>query len=339
MRIMEVERLTEADEFQKVGNAWNELLISSRQNNIFLTHQWFSSWWEWFSQGKSLEVLLLKNRKGRLIGAAPLMRDGERLRFLASEKVSDYCDFVIRKGKEKEFFIHFLDLISLRYPRVRTIELNNIKQSSPTLVLLPEIAASHQFSCASWEKEVTLVASLPPSYEDFLSLLSRKSRHELRRKLRRMEELEGVKFVKVTHPKEMQAATKIFIDLHRRSGPSKESFWKSPHMEDFFLEVVLQFSKKGWVELLFLRHKEEIMASLLSFLYEDSISFYNVAFNREYARYSPGLYLFHECLKQAILERRKTVDFLRGREKYKYYFGAKEDKIFNLTLTPGVLKE
>ena len=104
-------------------------------------------------------------------------------------------------------------------------------------------------------------------------------------------------------------------------------------MIDFFQEIALQFSKKGWIELIFLWHKEKIMASLLGFLYEDTVYFYNVAYNREYSWYSPGLYLFHESLKQAILEEKKLADFLRGRERYKYYFGAKENKIFNLTLT------
>ena len=64
--------------------------------------------------------------------------------------------------------------------------------------------------------------------------------------------------------------------------------------------------------------------------FNEEISFYNVAFDREYARYSPGIYLFHESIKRVFAKRIRKVDFLRGREKYKYYFGAKDCKIYKL---------
>ena len=92
------------------------------------------------------------------------------------------------------------------------------------------------------------------------------------------------------------------------------------------------------MELIFLYHGDKIMASLLNFMYEDKVYFYNVAYNRDYAWYSPGLFLFDHSIRQAISEKKKEADFLRGREKYKYYFGAIESKIFDLTLTQGVKK-
>lgn len=81
------------------------------------------------------------------------------------------------------------------------------------------------------------------------------------------------------------------------------------------------------------------MAALLNFSYSDQILFYNVAFNKDFSRYSPGLFLFNHCIKQAISKGKKKADFLRGREKYKYYFGAEDSKIFRLILTPGASEE
>ena len=39
-----------------------------------------------------------------------------------------------------------------------------------------------------------------------------------------------------------------------------------------------------------------------------------------------------EHIEKAIQESVSFVDFLRGREKYKYFFGAKESKIYSLKL-------
>lgn len=332
---MKIEQIKTISMFEEIRDTWNELLYSSDQNSIFLTHQWFYSWWRWLSEGKPLEIFLYRSDSGSPLGIAPLMREDDVLAFMASREVTDYCDFIIRRGKEREFFESLLDFFRVQYPGVQKILLMNIKQTSKTLYFLPHLAAKYDFTCTVTESEVAPMLSLPASYEDFLALLSRKNRHDLRRKLRRMEELDGVNTVKVVDAVGLQSSINSFIQLHRRSNASKEEFWRAQSMADFFREIALQFSPQGWVELLLLLHNENIMAALVNFIYDGQILFYNVAYNRDYAWYSPGVFLFHQRLKEAIQEGKKEADFLRGREKYKYYFGAKESKIFDLTLETG----
>lgn len=330
---MKIERITEFEHFRKIRRRWNSLLFSSDENSIFLTHQWFYSWWKCFSEGKFLEILLFKDGQREPIGIAPLMVKKNSLYFMASPEVTDYCDFITAKGRAEEFYHRFLAYLKIQYSGIKKVELMNLKSSSPALFFLPQLGPKYNFSCSFSEIEVSPVLELPSTYEDFLRLLDRKYRHELRRKLRRMDNLQGVKTVKVTNPKNLQTSIETFIDLHRKSDPSKQEFWKRKGMVDFFREITLQFSSQRWVELNFLMYKEDIMATLFNFSYENQIFFYNIAYDKDYGRYSPGLFLFNHCLKQAIIEKKKRADFLRGREKYKYYFGAEESKIFQLTLT------
>ncbi len=330
---MRVERITTREDFRRIGSQWDSLLRSSEDNSIFFTHEWFFSWWKGFSSGRSLEILLFKSDQGELIGIAPFMSDQNELRFIASQEVTDYCDFLIGKGKAEEFYLELLDYIRNHYSRMERIELINIKSSSPSLSLLPRVASKQRYSCLQSESEVTPILDLSPSYQEFLSLLSRKNRHELRRKLRRTDNLEGRKIVRITGPPGLQTAIKAFIALHRQSEPAKEKFWEKEGMVDFFREFIVQFSKKRWMELNLLYHKEKIIAALLNFSYYDQVYFYNVAYDKDYSWYSPGLFLFDHSIRQAISEKKRKADFLRGREKYKYYFGAKESKIFNLILT------
>lgn len=330
---MRVERITTLEDFRRIGSQWDSLLRSSEDNSIFFTHEWFFSWWKSFSSGRSLEIFLFKSDQGELIGIAPLMSDQNELRFIASQEVTDYCDFLIGKGKAEEFYLQLLDYIRNHYTRMERIELINIKSSSPSLSLLPRVASKQRYSCLQSESEVTPILDLPPSYQEFLLLLSRKSRHELRRKLRRIDNLEGRKIVRIAGPPGLQTAIKAFIALHRRSEPAKEKFWEKEGMVDFFREFIMQSSKKRWMELNLLYHKEKIIAALLNFSYHDQVYFYNVAYDKDYSWYSPGLFLFDHSIRQAISEKKKKADFLRGREKYKYYFGTKESKIFNLILT------
>jgi len=59
---MEVERITTLEGLGRIKEKWNEFLFSSGQNCIFLTNEWFSSWWKCFSEDNSLEILIFKDK-------------------------------------------------------------------------------------------------------------------------------------------------------------------------------------------------------------------------------------------------------------------------------------
>ncbi len=343
---MKVECIRDPESLEELEDEWNELLFLSEQNCIFLTHEWISSWWKCFSEDNSLEILIFKEEKGSLVGIAPFMikggldksspyNKGKILRFIASLEVSDYCDLIMLDRKREEFYKDLLGYLKANYPDIEIIELMNLKASSPTLSFLPRLAPGQGYSYSCTETEVAPLLELPSSYEDYMASLSKKGRHELRRKLRRMESLEGIKITKITDAKELQASLGTFIALHKQGSPAKEKFWEKRGMSDFFLEIASRFSLQKWAELYLLFYEDTVMAALLNFSYSGEILFYNVAFNKDFARYSPGFFLFNHCLKQAISEGKKKADFLRGREKYKYYFGAEDSKIFRLILNPG----
>jgi len=336
---MKIERVIDLESLEELKDKWNELLFSSEQNCIFFTHEWISSMWKCFSEDNSLEILIFKDEGGSLAGIAPFMTKDKILRFIASQEVSDYCDFIMLNGRREEFYENLLSYLKTNYSDIKKIELMNIKSSSPTLSFLPGLAPEHGYSSSCTEAEVAPLLELPSSYEDYMKSLSKKNRHELRRKLRRMESLEGVKITKITDTKELQSSLETFIALHREGSPSKERFWVKKGMSAFFQEIASRFSRQKWVELNLSFYEDRVMAALLNFSYSDQVYFYNVAFNKDFARYSPGLFLFNHCLKQAISEGKKKADFLRGREKYKYYFGAEDSKIFRLILTPGESEE
>lgn len=329
---MKVERIQDYRRFQKIQSIWNEVLHSSEHDCPFLTHEWISSWWECFSEENSLEALLFKDEREKPVGIAPLMIQKNILRFIASEEVSDYCDFAFMKGREKEFYESLYGYFKTLPSQIEKLELMNVPSSSSTLGYLPRLASKHGFSCAKEEIEVVPVLELPSSYESYLGNLSKKKRHELRRKLRRMESLLGIRVEKITDSKILRSYLDEFISLHKQRSPSKAKFWEKPKMTAFFHEMVYRFSLQKWIELIVLFYEKRILAVLLNFSYSTWTYFYNVAFDRKFGWYSPGLYLFNHCIQDAISARKKYADFLRGREEYKYNFGAKDSKIYRVTL-------
>jgi len=332
---MKVVRITEFDRFMDLAKEWNSFLYASGLDCVFFTHEWFSSWWESLSGRNSLEVLLFKDDQDQIIGIAPLMTDGRSLRFMASHEVTDYCDFLFLQDKKEEIYKSLLRYFSENYLDLTHLEFINIRSSSPTCVLIPEMASDYGLSHSLRETEVTPVLSVPSTYEDYIKGLKRKNRHELRRKLKRIERLKGIKIKKITETRHLLRAIESFISLHKKSSPEKQAFWTTEGMPDFFKNVIHRFSKKGWVEMNVLFFEDSLISALLNFLYGNEVLFYNVAYDLEYAPFSPGFYLFHASIVEAISRGKSSIDFLRGREKYKYDFGAKECRIYSLILKRG----
>jgi CelD/BcsL family acetyltransferase involved in cellulose biosynthesis len=330
---MIIDRITCLEEFSAIKKEWDECLSFSDQATVFLTFDWFYSWWINFGNGHQLEILLFRDSNGTVDGIAPLMIKKGTLGFIASREVTDYCDFVIRQGMEKEIIAVFLLEIKNNSKRLDRLHLINIREESPSLPLLTRLAAELDLSAQVLETEVSLRLDLPESYQSFVSSLSRKNRHELRRKVRKTETLPGIEIKRVSDPGEIRIFLESFISLHRESNPSKAGFWEKKGIAEFFREITSRFSQQGWAELNLLSIDKEPAASLLTFLYNDEVLHYNIAYNPRFAAFSPGIFLFNHSIEKAIGLGKRRVDFLRGREKYKYNFGAKECKIRDFILT------
>jgi CelD/BcsL family acetyltransferase involved in cellulose biosynthesis len=194
------------------------------------------------------------------------------------------------------------------------------------------LAAKYDWEHEAHESESAPILSLPGSYDEFMQTLGRKNRHELRRKIRKLESLGQIHIERITESEKLSSSIKKFVSLHKASSPAKQEFWQKQGMTEFFYEIAHLFASEGWAELHMLYVGDKSIAALLSFPYKDTLYFYNVAYDIEYSAYSPGFFLFDHAIKQAIAKSIKVVDFLRGREKYKYFFGAKESKIYSLKL-------
>jgi CelD/BcsL family acetyltransferase involved in cellulose biosynthesis len=332
---MKVERITEFNRFLGLEEEWNSFLYASGLDCVFLTHEWFSSWWECLSGNNSLEVLRFYDDQDHVLGIAPLMTDGLSIRFIASHEVTDYCDFLFRQDNKEKFYLSLLCYFKDNYLDFTKFEFINIRASSPTCTLIPEMASDYGFSHSLRDTEVAPVLSVPSTYKDYIHGLKRKNRHELRRKLKRIERLVGFKVKKITETRHLLPAIESFISLHKKSSPNKQAFWTTEGMTDFFKSVVHRFSKKEWVEMNVLFFEDSLISALINFLYGDEVLFYNVAYDLDYAPFSPGFYLFHASIVEAISRGKSAIDFLRGSEKYKYDFGAKECKIYSLILKRG----
>ena len=314
--------------FQEIRAEWENLLSVSPVNSLFLTPQWQEVWWETFGNSNGMAGFYVRTPDG-LAAIASLARHGDTLYFVGNRDTFDYNDFMVSPGYEASFFDTLLD--RLEEQSCNALELFSLLEHSPTLTYLPDLAGQRGYHVEVEQEDVTSGIDLPESWEDYLLALSKKDRHELRRKFRRLESSPDWRWYCLTAPEEVAARLGDFISLMRQSGRDKDQFM-TPEREKFFYGITGGMSRQGIVKLFFLEIAGQAVATSLCFDYASARLLYNSGYNPEYGYYSVGLLLNALCLKDAIDQGLGYFDFLRGPESYKHDLGGQQRNLYQMVV-------
>jgi CelD/BcsL family acetyltransferase involved in cellulose biosynthesis len=312
------------DTFSTLEEAWQRLLPVANVDTVFLTPQWQRIWWQKFGQRAELCLLSLRE-DNQLLGIAPLMREGNTLSFVGDTDVCDYLDFIVARGKEVAFYETLLDYLD-KDDRI-ALDLHCLAASSPALTNLVPLAEKRGYSVETTLEDVCPRVDLPPSWEEYLALLAKKDRHELRRKMRRLFENGEARYYAIERPEELTEGLEEFFRLHRQSRQDKAKFM-TDEMAHFFRQIATMAAEMGHLKLYFLEIEGVRTSTALCFDYGDELSLYNSGYDPAYASLSVGLLLKAFCLKEAIAAGKKRFDFLRGAEPYKYDLGGQDLPIY-----------
>jgi CelD/BcsL family acetyltransferase involved in cellulose biosynthesis len=316
------------DSFTSLEEKWQELLVTCATNQIFLTPQWQRAWWQVF--GKGYELLLLSvHEASELVGIAPMMRQNERLSFIGSSDVCDYMDFIVRRGREDFVFPRLLDrLESLEW---NIIDLESLLPHSLALSCLAPLARQRGYQVQIEQMDLSPQLFLPSSWDEYLALLKAKDRHELRRKLRRLEQTKATRSYTITEKEQLRREMESFFVLFKMSDFQKACFMTDQKRE-FFEVMVSSLAEKGYVRLSFMEVGGVRAASSLCFDYENEVYLYNSAYDPTHTHLSVSLLLKVFCIREAIDNGKKRFDFLRGDESYKYDLGGQDVPIYRCVI-------
>lgn len=314
--------------FQEIRLEWEQLLSTSPVNTLFLTPQWQEVWWDTFGNGRGLAGFYVHTPEG-IKAIASLARQGDTISFLGNRDTFDYNDFMVQPGYEPVFFSTLLGY--LEEQSWSTLELFSLIETSPTLAYLPELARQRGYTVEIKEEDVAPGLVLPKTWEEYLAGLSKKDRHELRRKFRRLESAETQRWYCLTDPTEVTHRLGDFIRLMRQSREDKDTYM-TPERERFFHRIAQRVAQLGMLRLFFLEMDQKPVATVLCFDYGTSRLLYNSGYDPEYSYYSVGLLLKALALQDAIEKGKRYFDFLRGPEPYKYNLGGQNRILYQMVV-------
>jgi CelD/BcsL family acetyltransferase involved in cellulose biosynthesis len=322
--------------FADFCDEWNELLEDSDANQIFLTCEWQSMWWKAYHPGQMWVLALRDDQCGRWIGLAPWFLDTEAdgtrvIRTIGCVDVTDYLDIVARRGHEEAVYEALAGWLAEHSDEYDVVRLCNIPQESLALTRMPPLAQARGLSATVRLQEVCPVVRLPRKFEDYVTILDKKNRHELRRKLRRATGLVDWYIVGPQH--DLNTEMSRFMDLMAASSRQKAEFLEDSQNRLFFELFVPKIAARGWLQLAFLTVNGEAAAAYLNFEYKNRVLVYNSGLRPgTHGHLSPGIVLLARLIEHAILRGCEEFDFLRGDEAYKYDMGGQNTNIYQMVI-------
>ena len=309
--------------------SWDKLRHCLQWGSIFVLPAWLKVWWDIFGGERELYLRTLWQGE-EIIGFAPLMRHKETTSFIGGDDVCDYLDFVIIAGREKDFFKVLLDDLEDR--GITKLDLRPLRPDSTVLTQLVNIAQNRGYDILCQPQDVSLELDLPATWNEYLAILNNKQRHEVRRKLRRLWETGAVEHHCVEVGREVEDYMDIFLKLFSLSKDKKAGFMNNKR-ESFFRSLAKAMAELGLLRLGILQLDKVPAAMTIGFDYDDSHYLYNSAYDPQFSHLSVGLLCKALCLKESIERGKKSWNFLKGGEPYKYQLGGQEVPLYSCQIT------
>lgn len=318
----------------RVKPLWRQLEQQQTRLNPFLTWEWQSAWWEVFGADHSPRLLLIcsADQPKALVPLAIPRERPATLEFSGGMDLSDHLGYLCSPGEDQGVAAEMLTWAV--GSGAKELDLHYLPEDGPQLPAL--VSGAGSLPVEEQGEEVSPALELPESFDAYLSeRLGKKDRHELRRKLRRLDQERPGWALRSHRELGLDAAMDRFLWLLKASRSQKAEFL-TPEVERFFRLVAAKLDERGTLRLSLLEAGGKLVAGTFGFTEGSVWYLYNSGYDPQEGALSPGLLCVAEGIRAAISDGCTRADLLRGNEAYKYRLGAQDRGLSRLRIRlPG----
>ena len=343
--IESVKIIDSIDSWEDFSSSWNELLSRTQADSPFLTYQWLRGWWDVYGPGHELHILVAYE-KGAPVGIAPLYRKSVRLagllrlkslNFIGDEYVgSDFLDFIILPNTEFRVLAAFWEEL-LGDPLWDRLSLLHWNGTSRNHSIFRSFVQKTKTRIQFGIDNLCPYLNMPRDWSSFLSSPDKTFKKMVvnrdETKLNRSHDIEFL----ITDKLDDLAARleKLFqFNNERWAQTGQTGAFVDPRKQDFFRSLSRPFLEKGWLFFAALKIDDEIEALQYGIIYGKA--FYGLQFgiSQTGLKLKAGNVQMMKLIRE-LMGQIDVLNFLRGDEIYKYYWGCENRVTFNLGFFRG----
>jgi CelD/BcsL family acetyltransferase involved in cellulose biosynthesis len=302
-RVDDIQILRSVEDLIAIATEWDVLCDDCPWATPFQRPAWQIPLARHLAAGSSVETIAIR-RGGRLVAVLPLERRGDAVA-APGAGITDYTDVVLAPDATLAPIACALAALAWR-----TLALDPLPLTSPLHALAIDGA-----DLACEERAPSPVVPLPrPAGSDRLG--------QDRRKLARAGEIAWTVATRADLPAHMDALFALHAACWSVRG--QPGVLADRAVQAFHRDAARALCARGLLRLIVLRLDGRPVATVYGFLDHDRFFSYLGGFEPALHKLSPGALAIDHAMTLAELEGAREYDLLRGREAYKYAWGAIE---------------
>jgi CelD/BcsL family acetyltransferase involved in cellulose biosynthesis len=206
---------------------------------------------------------------------------------------------------------------------LRWLELRTLRPEGAAMTALQTMSARRAIDIEQVSDDVSFETDLPDDWEGYLGQLNGKQRHEVRRKIRRLEGHGPFTYQAAPHDGQLGNWISIFLRLFQSNRQDKAEFMNRT-MERYFYDLIKNLANHHMLQLYFLLVDDQPAATVLCFDYLETRYLYNSGYDERYQDLSVGILSKLFSIRSGIEKGCRQYDFLKGAEIYKKRIGGRE---------------
>ena len=301
---------------------WRALWARCPRASVFQSPAWVHAWWAHF--GGAHPWMLSFHHAEHLVGVSPLfLWPEERRVLLMGTGITDSLDILAEErwaSTVAEATFQWLDSCHSEWD---VCDLQQLPHDSP----LRTAPIPQQWEESLVRQDTTPVLTLPSDENDM-------PRAAELAYLRRRLAKEGSVEIVTANEDNFAELFDALLDLHRArwAERAEDGVLAEETVRDFHADAAQGLLRLGALRLFVLKVAGQAVAAYYGFQHAGRAVYYLGGFAPEWKRFSVGAIIVGHAIAEAIREGAREFDFGRGREPYKYRWGAEDRFTFRREL-------
>ncbi len=281
---------------------WADLTLTASEPNPFFERWFVGASIAHLPLPADLHFFVLRGAHGRLDGLMPLSGAGRYGRLPVSHVTNHFHHNVflgtplIRAGQEHAFWESLLTALDDAPWANGFLRLSDLVEGGPVIAALSET----QRRCDTIYRADRALLESPLSADAYYeAVVRKKKRKEIKRLQSRLSELGNVHTQKLTSVEGCDDWCDAFVQLEESGwkGDSGSALGREANTEAFFRSMIRDGLCAGRIEILKFSVDDKPLAMLINFMTLPGSFSFKIAYDEDYARYSPGVLIQLENLK------------------------------------------
>jgi CelD/BcsL family acetyltransferase involved in cellulose biosynthesis len=333
------------DGFKELKDIWNSLTEKNHTYSPWLSWEWFDLCNKYFLSGNNLYIVLLYQYND-IVAIAPFIIKNEIFKGLLKARKLELLGcthspvkmFLCNESdseEKTEYIVQILKHFHTAYKAWDVIDFYRLPEEKAIFYMFEDaiaqigLRARSYFSDANWFLDEINYPSAR-----YFDNLSKGLQKEIQYCQRRLEKMGKLRFeIKLGDDDSLE----YYLDLYDKV---RAKSWKAPEKDrNFIREFTISTAHKGWIRLCFLIYNDIPIAAQKWLVSNSKAYIWDVVYDEEYKKFSPGSILSLGICKHVIDEDKVVeIDYMTGDESYKKSWTPKRREMKGITVFNKTLK-